>query len=408
VIWAAGSCAYPQVRFGRLFVPLSRPVPPNAEMVTAYTDGSVTLRSNRRRDGYHEARDMSGHQGVEPGDLVVHGLDILRGSVGVSDSRGAISSVCIVCAPRMAADPRYVAYVIRAEAYSGLPRALARGVREGGADFRRWETLADLPIPLPAVGEQQAIADYLDRETARIDALIATKDRLREAIDERLLAQVSVSTGASTVVDANDLPPGWKMLALRRCLASIQYGIGDASSPDGRIAVLGMANVQAGEVTNDVGGYVDDVDPTLMLSRDDLLFNRTNSRELVGKVGLVRAVDQPTTFASYLVRLRVNGLASPSYLNYLLNTNEVLGLARSLALPSIGQANLNPNRYSAIRIPLPPLKEQTQIVQVLDELRVRASTIRSTLRRQVLLLQERRQALITAAVTGQIDVPVAA
>src|ERR1700731_1383541 len=100
-------------------------------MVTAYTDGRVTLRSNRRRDGYHEARDMSGHQGVEPGDLVVHGLDILRGSVGVSDARGAISSLCVVCSPKVRSDPRYFSYVIRAQAFSGLPRALARGVREG-------------------------------------------------------------------------------------------------------------------------------------------------------------------------------------------------------------------------------------------------------------------------------------
>jgi type I restriction enzyme S subunit len=374
-------------------------------MVTAYTNGQVTLRSNRRLAGYHEAHDMSGHQGVEPGDLVVHGLDILRGSVGVSDARGAISSVCIVCSPVLQGDPRYTAYVIRAQAFSGLPRALARGIREGGADFRRWETLADLPIPLPPLAVQRAIADHLDTETARIDALIERKQRMVELLEERLQGAISEATHARSVADsAHRLPPNWNLMPLKRCLRSSVYGIGESSRAEGEYAVLGMTNVSSGEVVGAPGGFVSAVDDSLLLAPGDLLFNRTNSRELVGKVGLVRSLDGPTTFASYLVRLRVSRLADAQYLNYLLNTREVLGLARSMALPSIGQANLNPNRYSAMVLPIPPIEEQRRRISRLNALTSHTARMRQTLERQVSLLQEHRQALITAAVTGELEI----
>lgn len=204
-------------------------------------------------------------------------------------------------------------------------------------------------------------------------------------------------------------PPGWKRIPLRRCLDAADYGIGDPSQSHGEYAVLGMTNVTAGEVLGAPGGFVSAVDERLLLSPGDLLFNRTNSRELVGKVGLVRSIDRPTTFASYLVRLKTNQhLAIPEYLNYILNSREVLSLARSMALPSIGQANLNPSRYSAIVLPMPPTDEQVRLVSDLDALAGHATAMTQTLDRQIDLLAERRQALITAAVTGQLDIPEAA
>ncbi len=167
--WTSGVGRFPLVKFKRAFVPIQRLVSPGSGIVTAYTDGQVTLRSNRDKIGYHEAADISTYKGVEPGDFVVHGLDILRGSVGVSDSRGAISPVCTVARPLPHVDGRFMAYAMRAQAWAGVPRALARGVREGGADFRRWDTLAELPVPLPPLDEQRRIADFLDEQVALIE-----------------------------------------------------------------------------------------------------------------------------------------------------------------------------------------------------------------------------------------------
>ncbi len=101
--------------------------------------------------------------------------------------------------------------------------------------------------------------------------------------------------------------------------------------------------------------------------------------------------------------LRVNDLAVPDYLNYLLNTEEVLGVARAMAFPSVNQANLNPTRYGGLRIPLPSLAEQAVIVAELDEARRQVESVLAEVESQHRLLREHRQALITAAVTGGLE-----
>jgi len=93
-------------------------------------------------------------------------------------------------------------------------------------------------------------------------------------------------------------------------------------------------------------------------------------------------------------------IADPGYLNFLLNAREVLGLARSMALPSIGQANLNPNRYASIAVPIPPISDQRRIAGDLDAQASQVRSVTEALKRQLRLLQEQRGALITEAVTG--------
>jgi len=166
-----------------------------------------------------------------------------------------------------------------------------------------------------------------------------------------------------------------------------------------------MANVDDfGQVVGEPGGYVDKVEPRLLIRPGDLLFNRTNSLEKVGKVGIVCSTVKPTTVASYLVIVRVNRLVEAGYINYAMNAAEVLALGRTIALPSIGQANLNPSRWGNMVIALPPLAEQRRICAGLETERARVNYLRTTLNQQILLLRERRQALITAAVTGELEV----
>jgi type I restriction enzyme S subunit len=105
-----------------------------------------------------------------------------------------------------------------------------------------------------------------------------------------------------------------------------------------------------------------------------------------------------------LVRLKTNNRTTPEFMNYLLNTSQVLEISRSLALPSINQANLNPTRYGRILIPLPPLPEQIVIAAYLDKETAKLDALVSKVEEAVERLQEYRTALITAAVTGKIDV----
>jgi len=347
---------------------------------------------------------------VCPGDTVVSTVrTYLRAvwPVPVDCEDLVVSTGFAVLRPGARMDARFFAWVSQSD--SVIEEIVARSVGVSYPAINASD-IGDLRILVPVLRRQRAIAEYLDRETARIDALIGAKRRMVGLLAERLRRAVSETTCARLTVDSSsEPPPGWRMIPLRRCLGAADYGIGDPSQSQGDYAVLGMTNITAGEVLGPPGGFVSAIDERLLLCPGDLLFNRTNSRELVGKVGLVRSVDRPTTFASYLVRLRANQqLGIPEYLNYVLNSREVLGLARSIALPSIGQANLNPSRYSAIVLPIPPIDEQVRLASGLDGLAAHATAMKQTIDRQVDLLAERRQALITAAVTGQLAIPEAA
>lgn len=401
--------SWQRVSARRLFVRQHRPPSPDDEIITAFRDGEVTARANRRLEGFTNAAQEIGYQGIRRGDLVIHSMDGFAGAIGISDSSGKASPVVHAYTARGDVEPRFFAYMLRSMAASGFISSLARGIRERSSAFDA-STFEALMLPVPGWPVQRAVSDYLDRETTRIDALITAKRRMVVLVTERLQRVLSDATHARAAIEGSSrLPTGWTQMQLKRCLRSTTYGIGDSTEDVGEYAVLGMSNIGAGEVCGPPAGFASRVRPELLLAPGDLLFNRTNSRDLVGKVGLVRgALKKPTTFASYLVRLRPNDLALAGYLNYLLNTREVLGLARSMALPSIGQANLNPSRYSAIILPMPPVEEQRRIAGHLDGLAEDARGVMRLLERQIGLLRERRLAIVEAAVTGQLDIPEAA
>lgn len=154
---------------------LSRPVRPDDEIVTCFRDGEVTLRKNRREEGFTNALVEAGYQGVEPGDLVVHGMDGFAGSIGVSDSRGKASPVLNVM--DSSENKRYLMYYLRGIAMREVFLALSTGIRVRSCDLR-WNKLAVLPYIVPPLPEQTAIAAYLDSKCAAIDSVIAEKEAL--------------------------------------------------------------------------------------------------------------------------------------------------------------------------------------------------------------------------------------
>lgn len=168
-----------------LFVQVKRGLRDDDGTVTAFRDGVVTLRSNRRTTGFTEAVQFSGYQGVEPGDLVIHQMDGFAGAIGVSDSRGRCSPVCAVSVPRDTANTYYYARVLRAMAVSGWIAALAKGIRERSTDFR-FSVFRDQMLPVPPEEEQALIVRYLDHAELRIAKAIAGKLRLASLLTEQL------------------------------------------------------------------------------------------------------------------------------------------------------------------------------------------------------------------------------
>lgn len=158
-------------RAKNMFVRMARPVREEDEVITCFRDGEVTLRKNRRTEGFTESFKEIGYQGIRKGDLVIHQMDAFAGSIGVSDSDGKGTPVYICLQPKIECNNIYYAHLLRIMAYSGYIKSLYRGIRERSSDFR-YETFARLSLPLPPLSEQEEIVAYLDEKTSKIDLLI--------------------------------------------------------------------------------------------------------------------------------------------------------------------------------------------------------------------------------------------
>ena len=346
---------------------------------------------------------------TEPGDILLS-VRAPVGAMNIADQPYGIGRGLCAIRPALGIDRSFCFYEIMAV------RPLLDAVATGSTyDAVTASNVGDLPMLLPYQGEQRAIAAFLDRETGKIDGLVARKERLIKLLQEKRAALITraVTRGLDSKAHMKDsriewlgeIPAHWEVMPLKRLLSRCDYGISENLGGSGDIRVLTMAHIQQGEVELPDDGSISSVDRTMVLEFGDLLFNRTNSRELVGKVGMFRGNQgDHVTFASYLVRLTAREGVEPEWLNYLLNSSGVLGMARSMALLSVNQANLNPTKYQQIVVPTPVLSEQQTIAGYLRCETASIDSLIAKIRQAIDHLKEFRTALISTAVTGKIDV----
>lgn len=178
----------------RLLVKQNRPVADGSGVVTAFRDGEVTLRSNRREEGFTFSETEAGYQGVAIGDLVFHGLDGFAGAVGISDSDGQSTPVYHVCRLRDDEDDlRFIAYSLRYLGQSGYLATQAPSVRQRAVDFRNWQTFGQVPLSLPAGREQQGIVAELDASAAALADAKVTIERAIGLLQERRSALITAA-----------------------------------------------------------------------------------------------------------------------------------------------------------------------------------------------------------------------
>lgn len=160
---------------------MQKPVRENDGVITCFRDGEVTLRSNRREDGFTMSDKEIGYQGIDVDDLVIHGMDGFAGAIGISDSRGKASPVLNVLDTDQC--KRYIMYYLRSMAYSDVFLALATGIRVRSCDLR-WNKLEELSYPVPPLDEQNAIVKHIGSVLSKADAVIADKKAQLATLDE--------------------------------------------------------------------------------------------------------------------------------------------------------------------------------------------------------------------------------
>lgn len=197
-----------------LFRQSSLPVVPGEQIVTCFRDGQVTLRRNRREEGFTNANLEVGYQGIRQGQLVLHSMDAFAGAIGVSDSNGRCSPEYIICDPVHdgVVVPSYFGPLLRTMALAGFIQATCPAVRERAPRIR-FSDFGEMHLPVPPVEEQQAIVEFLERETAKLDSVRAATERTIVLLKERRATLIAAAVTGQ--LDASQARPGGAVMALR-------------------------------------------------------------------------------------------------------------------------------------------------------------------------------------------------
>ena len=158
-----------ECRIKNVIFPMEKKTQHGDEIITCFRNGEVTLRKNRREEGYTFSETEHGYQGVDIGDLVIHGMDAFAGAIGCSDSRGKTTPVVHVC--MTSGNNRYFMYYLRSLAYGNILMDLSNGVRQRSSDYRNFSRLSIFGALVPPIEEQDEIANFLDLRCQKIDSL---------------------------------------------------------------------------------------------------------------------------------------------------------------------------------------------------------------------------------------------
>lgn len=401
-----------------LFDRQNRPPRECDETVTAFRDGQVTLRTNRRTDGFTQSLKEIGYQGVRCGDLVVHAMDGFAGAIGVSDSDGKCTPVYNICQPvEGSTSSKYYGLYLRNLALNGYVESLAKGIRERSTEFRYAE-LKEVWLPEPPFEEQGTIVNFLDHETAKIDTLIDKQQQLIKLLQEKRQAVISHAVTKGLNPDAvmkdsgvewlGEVPEHWDRIALKR-LTSIPIIDGPHETPvkhDDGIPFVSAEAVGNGSVNFDKKwGYISKEDHVLFSKRYSPQRGDILVIKLGATTGVAAIVDTDEVFDIWvpLAAVRCNKKVLPHYVLHALRSTNVQDAIR-LSWTYGTQQTLGLKTLGTIFIPTPPKEEQEAIVAYLEQLVPRFELLIRKAGNSIELLIERRTALISAAVTGKIDV----
>jgi len=233
--------------------------------------------------------------------------------------------------------------------------------------------LQDWEIPFPSFSEQQAIAAVLLKIQSAVeiqDKTISTLKELKAATMTKLF-QEGLGSKRIKATPIGNVPEDWSIAPLGEFLTLAQYGLSIRGERHGQYPILRMNCQEDGLVVFRDLQYID-LDPktakNYLLDQGDLLFNRTNSFELVGRIAIYQSSEK-AVFASYLVRLSLKKGLNSGFLNYYLNQKSVQAAIKTLATRAVGQSNISASKLKTFNIPVPPdIREQEKIQNIIDAL----------------------------------------
>lgn len=396
-----------------LFIKQERPARKEDGIITCFRDGEVTLRTNRKTEGFTIALKEHGYQGIRKGDLVIHNMDAFAGAIGISDSDGKSTPVYSACTPRIPnkVNPFYYAYFLKDLAKSGFIESLAKGIRERSTDFR-FNDFGLLLLSVPPLSEQTAIAAFLDRKTALIDQAIDIKQKQIELLKERgqILIHKVVTRGLNPNVQLKDsgvewigeIPEHWQVKRFKH-FTKILSGYSPEQvkfSEEMKInyfKVDDLNNVDENFRLGNSNWFVEHLKIAKVYSSNILLIPKRGGAIGTNKIAVTTT---DCIFDTNVMGLEFNLLkVNIDLIAIWLKSRNLITIADTTTIPQINNKHIYP-----LEIALPKLEEQTEIIQYIKTSSQKLNTAISLKEQEIEKLKEYKATLINSAVTGKIKV----
>lgn len=374
-------------------------------------DGSLDFENSRRVNESAVAKQERAFT-IAEGDILFCRVATLGYPRRVRPSgRFALSATLALIKPGDSVDARFLHYALESDITRHSINLECTGSTRQAIGI---QVLRRFPVPQPPLPVQRAIADYLDRETVRIDALIAAKRRMVKLLEEKrseLATHLLLGpplAGRAAGPGQVTLRPGWSLIPFRRLFREI-----DVRSATGSETLLSVSQTRGVIPQSALGdrrqyadtlvGYKTCMSRDLVVNRMWVYYGALGAASIPGIVSPDYAVFRPTgemssEFAAYVLR-------TPAYVGEM--TRLVRGIGAAFQ-GTVRKPRLHPTELGLIQMPMSSRSDQESLLRALDEQTAAITYRTSLLDRSLHLLLERRQALITAAITGHLDLPEAA
>ena len=371
--------------------------------------------------GNKKPEDLSKCKLVNQGDFVINSMNYGIGSYGASAYDGVCSPVYIVMKPRQdIVESGFAFRVFEDKSFQARAQSLGNGILAHRCAIS-WDDLRGISVGIPPVAEQRAILEFLDRETAKIDALIAEQQRLIELLQEKRQAVIShaVTKGLNPNAPMKDsgvewlgeVPQHWEVAQLKHFSRSLP---GFAFSSDGFVddedkwKLLRGVNVGVSSIRWDDAVYWErepgDGLDRYELSPGDLVVGLDRPLIKDGlRVARIKPEDCPCMLLQRVAAVKGVQALSTDYLYYLLSSPFFVAHFEP-ETTGVSVPHISTGQIDSFVVPIPPPGEQAEIVRFLSEAVAEIQRLVKESTKSSEILQERRSALISAAVTGQIDV----
>lgn len=347
------------------------------------------------------------------GDVLFGKLRPYLAKAHAANADGICTGELIVLRPR-AVEQKFLLYYVLNPDFISVVDSSTYGAKMPRAN---WDFIGHLPTLVPPSDEQRTIAAFLDRETARIDALIEKKRRQIELLQEKRSALIShaVTKGLNPNAPMKDsgiewlgeIPAHWQAKRLRFLVSEpLKYGANESAELDDPDLprYIRITDVdENGRLREDTfKSLPEDVARPYLLKEGDLLLARSGAT--VGKSFYYEPSWGRAAYAGYLIRARFNpARMMPRFVNYFTNSQQYWQWLGASFIQATIQ-NVSAEKYANLIVPVPPVDEQAEIVAYLDGMWKRLNDLTRKVGGSIEQLMDYRSALISAAVTGKIDV----